>query len=334
MSRLIAWALAAALALVCAGPVHAEPAATADSCVLIDTDFDIDDMMTIPMVVGARHVAAVVTTEGYTLPTLGASGVSRLLAEPGQRSIPVIVGAATGRPAADIAGTFGDYVLVYRGIMNRLNNFLPTELPPAPVQDDYVQQVVDSVADCARVDVLVLGTFSSFVFYSRAIRAKIGRVVITGRPLEGDPEVEAGEAFNCGYDLASCERVFHEQLPGLDHTFVDVARDDNCDKTPNKPGCVGTVYGPTLAMARALGPAGLPNTLKQIMLNDPGPWAVDTWEQAGYGGRTLFWDQSTALALLDPSVFRPVGSHLETVLSPEDFQTKWAEFTNLAVNYA
>jgi inosine-uridine nucleoside N-ribohydrolase len=334
MSRVVAVALAAVLSLVGAGPVHAEPLPAADSCVLVDTDFDIDDMMAIPAVIGARHVAAVVTTDGYTLATLGASGVSRLIAEPGQRSIPVIVGAGIDRPEADIAETFGDHVPVYRAIMNRLNNFLPTELPPAPVQHDYVQQVVDSVAGCRDVDVLVLGPFTSFVNYSPAIRDKIGRVVITGRPLEGDPEVEAGEAFNCGYDLPSCERVFHEQLPGLDHTFVDVARDENCDKTPNKSGCVGKVYGPTLAMARALGPVGLPNTLKQIMLNDPGPWAVDTWEQAGYGGRTLFWDQSTALALLDPSLFRPVGSHLETVLSPADFQQKWAEFTNLAANFA
>ena len=48
------------------------PGPSAGSCVLIDTDFDIDDMMTIPTVIGARHVAAVITTEGYTVPALGA----------------------------------------------------------------------------------------------------------------------------------------------------------------------------------------------------------------------------------------------------------------------
>lgn len=97
---------------------------------------------------------------------------------------------------------------------------------------------------------------------------------------------------------------------------------------------MGTVYGPTLAMTHALGDVGLPNTLKQLLLNDSDTWAVDTWEQSGYGGLTLFWDQSSALALLDPSVFRPVGAHLETVLSPQDFQNRWVEFTNLSVTYS
>lgn len=308
-------------------------AAPAD-CVVIDTDFDIDDMMSIPTVVGARHVAAIVATEGYTLAPVGASAISRLVAEPGQRTIPVIVGAQAGMSDAEITEKIGTYVLDYRAIMSRLNNSSPTELPPTPLPSDYVARIVAATADCARVDVLVLGTFASFQNYSPAIRSKIGRVVITGRPLEGDPELEAGESFNCVYDHQSCATVFHQQLPGLDYTFVDVPRNDNCDLTPNKAGCVGAVYAPTLAMAHALGPTGLPNTLKQIMLNDSGTWAVDTWEQSGYGGRTMLWDQSTTLALLDPSLFRPVGAHVETILNPQDFQQKWIEYTNLSAAYA
>ena len=107
------------------------PGPSASSCVLIDTDFDIDDMMTIPTVIGARHVAAVVATEGYTVPALGAPAVEHLIDHPGQRAIPVIVGAATERPEADIAATFGDYVLDYRALMSRVNNALPAALPPA-----------------------------------------------------------------------------------------------------------------------------------------------------------------------------------------------------------
>lgn len=315
-------------------PATAEPAAAPGSCVIIDTDFDIDDMMAIPMVIGTRHVAALVTTEGYTVPTIGASVVNRLLAEPSQRPIPVIVGAGNNLPESEIASSLGSYVLDYRRIMGRLNNFLPTELPPTPVPDDYVRQVTDAVAGCSSVDVLVIGAFSSFEHYGPAIRAKINRVVIMGRPPEGDPTSEPGNySFNCEYDLPACLAVFHDQLPGLDHTFVDVPK-NSCGKTPNKPECVGTVYGPTLAMVRALGPAGLPNTLKQVLLNDSDTWAIDTWEQAGYGGRSLFWDQSAALALLDPDVFGPVGAHVETVLSPADFQAEWTEFTNRAAAYA
>ena len=316
-------------------PAIAEPAAQQpDSCVIIDTDFDIDDMMAIPMVIGARHVAAVVTTEGYTLPAIGASAVSRLLAEPSQRPIPVIVGAGINLPESEIATSLGSYVIDYRRIMGRLNNFLPTELPPAPAQSNYVQQVTDAVAGCSAVDVLVIGAFSSFHNYSPAIRAKINRVVIMGRPPEGDPTSEPGNySFNCEYDLPSCLAVFHDQLPGLDHTFVDVPK-NSCGKTPNAAGCAGTVHGPTLGMVRALGPDGLPNTLKQVLLNDSSTWATDTWEQSGHGGRSLFWDQSAALALLDPAAFGPVGAHIETVLNPADFQAEWTRFTNMSAFYA
>lgn len=162
----------------------------------------------------------------------------------------MIVGAGVHRTESDIASSFGDFVLVFRELMNRLNDFLPTALPPTPHQDDYVHQIVDSVASCQRVDVLLLGAFTSFLNYGPAIRSKIGRVVISGRPLTGDGDLEAVESFNCTYDRPSCATVFHEQLPGLDHSFVDVPRSE-CDLTPNRAGCVGTVYGPTLDMARA-----------------------------------------------------------------------------------
>ncbi|OKH71731.1 hypothetical protein EB72_22755 [Mycobacterium sp. SWH-M1] len=312
-------------------PSHAR--AAQDTCVLIDTDLDIDDMMSMPMVVGNRHVTAVVTTEGFTTPELGAAATSRLLAEPGQRTIPVIVGAGIGRSEADIASSFGDFVLVFRQLMDRLNNFLPAPLPPTPRQTDYVQQVVDAVADCQRIDVLLLGAFTSFVDYGPAIRARIGRVVISGRPVNADSDLEAVESFNCSYDRRSCAEVFHDQLPGLTHSFVDVPRSD-CDLTPNRAGCEGAVYGPTLEMARSLGPTGLPNTLKQVMLNHPNSWAIDTWENSGYGGRSLFWDQSAALELLAPELFGDVGPYRETTLSPGDFQRTWVDFTNRAASYA
>ncbi|MCG7595523.1 nucleoside hydrolase [Mycobacterium sp. PSTR-4-N] len=333
MFRLAAVAVAtAALAFsALAAPPHGR--AAADACVVIDTDLDIDDMMSMPMVVGNRHVAAVVATEGFTTPELGAAAISRLLAEPEQRTIPVIVGAGVHRSDADIAAGFGDFVLVFRELMNRLNDFLPTALPPAPRAEDYVQRVADAVATCRQVDVLLLGPLTSFVDYEPAIRPKIGRVVISGRPVNADSDLEAVESFNCSYDRPSCATVFHDQLPGLTHSFVDVPRSD-CDLTPNRAGCKGTVYGPTLEMVRALGPVGLPNTLKQILLNHTNSWAADTWEHSGYGGRSLFWDQSAALELLAPELFRDVGPYRETTLSPADFQRAWVERTNSSVSYA
>ncbi len=92
---------------------------TVNQCVLIDTDFDIDDMMAIPLVIGTHHVAAIVTSEGYTKPQLAAAALSRLIAEPNQRGIPVIIGASTHLDEKKIVSGWGQFVLQYRTLMNR-----------------------------------------------------------------------------------------------------------------------------------------------------------------------------------------------------------------------
>lgn len=338
MPRAITWLVSLTVlvysGVICSDAARADLTAAQEPCVVIDTDFDIDDMMAIPMVIGNRHVAAIVTTEGYTLPPIGASAIDRLVTEPDQRKVPIIVGAGVGRAEPEIAETFGSYVLRYRAIMSRLNNFSPTALPPAPRHADFARQIADALISCRTVDVLLLAAFTSFLNYSPLIRHKINRVVIMGRPPEGDPTEDPGSySFNCKYDLSSCEKVFHHQLPGLNHTHVDVPY-TSCDATPNSLGCPGTVFGPTLAMVTALDSAGLPNTLKQILLGDSQTWALDTWEESEMGDKfSLLWDQSAALALLEPSIFGPVGGHVETVLSAEELRHAWTEFTNRATHY-
>src|SRR5436190_16451124 len=79
--------------LVPCAPASADPGAegaNSPPCVLVDTDFDIDDLMTIPMVVGNKHVAAFVTTEGFTFPDVAAAALTHLITQPNQRAIPVI----------------------------------------------------------------------------------------------------------------------------------------------------------------------------------------------------------------------------------------------------
>lgn len=307
------------------------------SCVLIDTDFDIDDMMAIPSVIGNKYVAAMITSEGYTKPEMAASSLGRLTAEAGQRHIPIIVGASTNLSDASIITMWGDFVLQYRTLMDRLNNFMATALPPnVPGDRNYVKQVSDAVASCQSVDVLVIGTFSSFVQYSPAIRSKIGQVVVMGKPLEGDTSQTPGNySFNCEYDMQACRQAYYEQLPGLNYAFVDVPR-TSCDKTPNAPGCVGTVYGPNTFMVTALGNVGLPNTLKQVLLNNTESWDIDNWPNAHYGGKSLLWDQSAALYMIYPEIFAKVGGpggHYETTLSPDAYRQKWTEATNMSSTF-
>ena len=86
LSRFL-FTLAVATGLAVATPAQAAYLKSS-ACTLIDTDFDIDDMMAIPLIIGNRYVAAIITSEGYTLPAEGAGALSRLIAEPEQRSFP------------------------------------------------------------------------------------------------------------------------------------------------------------------------------------------------------------------------------------------------------
>lgn len=304
------------------------------SCTLVDTDFDIDDMMAIPLVTGGAHVAAIVTSEGYTKAEAGAAALTKLLAVPAQRSVPVIVGANTDRTDASIAATWGDFVLQYRALMNRLNDSLPVA-PPATLDAnrDYVADVTHAVASCERVDVLVIGTFSSFVGYAPALGAKLKNVVVMGKPLEGDTSQRPGNySFNCEYDMPACTKAFRERIPGATYTWVDVPR-TSCDTTPNAEGCVGKVYGPNGAMVNGLVDTGLPGALKRVLLHNPKSWDIDDWPNATYGGKSLLWDQSAALYLFHPEWFTMVGGtggHYETTADPQAFRTLWTDATNRA----
>ncbi len=86
------------------GATSGVKSAKIDSCVLIDNDYGIDDMMAIPMAIGNTHVAAIIQSERYTLPENIAPALDQLInhlpVQPGHRKIPIVVGGK--QPAVDI----------------------------------------------------------------------------------------------------------------------------------------------------------------------------------------------------------------------------------------
>lgn len=314
---------------------RAESANNIRQCVLIDTDLDIDDMMAIPSVIGNKHVAALITSEGYTKPDSGAAALSRLIAEPNQRHIPLIIGASANLEDKMIVSEWGRFVQQYRESMNRLNGFIASALPPAQADTDYGAQVLNAVSNCKNVEILNIGTFSSFVNYSPEIESKISRVVIMGKPIEGDATQGQGKfSFNCKYDLPACKKFFYKQLPKYQYVYVDVPR-SKCDNTPNQEGCKGRVYGPTLDMVNNLDSQGLPTPLKEYCFKIPIA-GLDTWPNKTYGGKTLMWDQSAVLYIIYPEIFKKVGGpvgYYESAVSPEELRVKWTQATNQAKTY-
>jgi len=326
------WRLTALLALMVPLAGVTAPAAQAgpaiEKCVVIDNDFDIDDMMAIAAVIGNRHVAAIVNTEGVSTAQSGASAVSRLIAEPSERAIPVIIGADSHRSEADIRKNW-PWLLYFRASMGRVNDLLTAPLPPSrrPLRD-FVAELSRATADCRRIDLLITGPYTSFIRYSAALAPKLDHVVISGKPI-GDPTLKPGQyLFNCGYDLPAC-RIAMKQLRGTKTSWVNIS------EAANPP------YAPSLGMVQGLRADGLPGALKAALMANQHTWnpAKVPVSAGGPGGQTFMWDQTAAMYLLHPERFAPVGAHYgprpsgPNALSPAGLHRLWTRDVNAARRY-
>jgi inosine-uridine nucleoside N-ribohydrolase len=297
--------MAAMLMLLAVAAQAADPPRQA--CVLIDTDFDIDDMMAIPLVIANRHVAAIVTTEGATTAPLAASALARLLAAPGlDAPVPVIIGGVQGRDLKP-----WPWLPPVRGRMERTNDLLTVAMPPKPPAHPFEADVAKALHDCTSVSILAIGPFTSFVRYSPAIRDRIDLVVLQGRPLHSPEEGTNARTFNCIYDQTACETAFR-QLQGLHPVWVDV------------PKQAADPYSPTLDMVQGLRNDGLPGALRAALLSLQETWRMESQS----AGHSFLWDQLAALYLLHPGEFHRVGAHMEPVPAAADIRRQWTADTN------
>ena len=351
-------------------PAHAADAPTPLNCVLIDNDFDTDDMMAMPMIFGQAHVSAVIQTEGVARPEFSAAGVDALIngtnTETGNRSIPIIVG---GRQNADRdLSAYQSWLPFFRAIMTRANGLLP-EVPQAwAANPAYETAIANIVEPCDTVSILMLGPYTSFVNYFPLIRAKVDRIVIMGKMLGDDTGGKGKVSFNCEYDLPNCEQAMI-MLQGQPAFFIDIPRLSGCRGVGQLPQ--SHCYAPNLEMvaggedSQGLVEEGLPGRLRKALLNDfdcrdllpPGQdqtltcSSKSTWEPVSHmkagGGGILLWDQSAALFFLKPEVFTPYfpadpavagGKHFEPavidnshVRTADRLRELWTSFTNDAV---
>jgi len=263
--------LTAVLALVVAGLGGTAPAADPTSCLVVDTDVGVDDYRALAVVAPARDIRAVVVTEGISGVANGATAVSMFLAGSGVRP-PVLPGLASAHPPAY------DWLPPVRAAAERMNNFLGAAVPARGTPDRLAAGVRAAVRGCGRVEVLVLGPWTSYPRYAAALGGQ-PRIVASGRSFaENNPD-----NFNCEYDLAACRTAPR----GV--TYVDL---------PASPA-----YDPTEAMVARFGRTGLPGLLKAVLLADPSQWLG-----------TRLWDDTAALSLVRPGAFALRGGHLEPVV--------------------
>ncbi len=271
----------------------ASPAGVA-ACLVVDSDVGLDDFRAVAALARTQRIAAVIATEGISSPARGAMAMAHLLAG-ASPPVPVLVGSASPTPSAD------SWLPAARANAERLNTFLLEAIPAANPAQPLEDRVEHATRGCRELRILVIGPWTSFVLYASRLSARIRQVFTQGVSLDEVPP-GAQPAFNCRYDLPACRRaaeMLHAEGLGV---WVDV------------PRTTTRTYAPTLEMLGGLSTAGLPGTLRALMLAN-----VEAWRG------TLMWDDLVALYVLHPEAFGAEGKHVEPRAAPEEIQRLWVE---------
>jgi inosine-uridine nucleoside N-ribohydrolase len=264
------------------------------SCLIVDTDVATDDYRAFAVLFPNRDLRAVVVTEGISSVRNGSMAIALFLAS-GQSFAPVIPGLTAAAPPVY------DWLPDARKAAERLNNLLAAPAPFAGDPNQLKLSLLDALKGCQRVEVVVLGPWTSFVEYGPMLRPFIHRVVASGRP----PSENNADNFNCLYDQPACDKAA-ELLTKVRHAvWVDLP--------------LGSLsYAPTKEMVAQLTDTGMPAFLRAVLNAD-----ISTWF-----GSTRLWDDTAALYVLEPERFKLVGKHFEPAIDEDTLRAELVKAIN------
>jgi len=264
------------------------------TCLIVDTDVATDDYRAFAVVFPNRDLRAVVVTEGISRAPNGSTAIALFLAS-GQSLAPVIPGLSAATPPVY------DWLPGAREAAELMNHLLNASAPFAASSDQLKLSLLAAVRGCQRLDVLVLGPWSSFIEYAPMLRPITHRVVASGRP----PNENNAANFNCVYDQTACDKA-GELLRKFRHVaWVDLPLDQ-------------MTYPPTEQMVSQFAEAGMPGLLRALLNADKSQWL----------GSTRLWDDTAALYLLAPEHFKAVGSHFEPAIDEETLRSELVRAIN------
>jgi inosine-uridine nucleoside N-ribohydrolase len=260
---------------------------------LVDTDVATDDYRAFAVLFPNRDLRAVVVTEGISRVAQGSTAIALFLAS-GQSLAPVIPGLSAATPPVY------DWLPAARAAAELMNHLLSASALFAASSDKLKLSLLAAVRGCQRLDVLVLGPWSSFIEYAPMLRPIVYRVVASGRPVNENNAAN----FNCVYDQTACDKAA-DLLKKFRHVaWVDLPAD-------------GASYPPTETLVTQFAEAGMPGLLRAVLNADPSQWLG-----------TRLWDDTAALYLLTPEQFKAVGSHFEPAIDEDALRSELVKAIN------
>lgn len=269
---------------------------TSSACLVVDTDLGLDDYRAIAALLPSRQAKAFVVTEGVSGVQNGATTLGMFLASRGQTP-PVLAGYSSPNPPDY------DWLPVARIGAERLDNYLAAPVPYGQSPSAMVRGVADAVRGCTKVDLLVLGPWSSFLRYASVLGNNVN-VIVSGRSYAEDNN----DQFNCDYDYAACRTAAGLLRYARSVVYVDLPTDKPDELT----------YDPTMQMVQALRTTGMPGLLRTALMVDPSQW-LDS---------TRLWDDAATLYMLLPQGFARRGGHVEPIISESFMRTALVAATN------
>jgi len=251
----------------------------AESCIVVDSDADLDDFRAVITLAPTGQLAAIVITEGIARAHEGA----------GDKNLPA-----------------------WRRAAEQLNGILTNPISLSIQTDgDFVRTLRRLTAKCFTVSLLVIGPWTSFLRYAADLLPKVDRITVQRRPYPDEPGGEPA-GFNCVYDIEPCRTSF-DLLTGrqlradrrLRVNWVDIPNGaESCGSA--EPGVDGSgkrlfAFRPTDQWIHDLQGAGKAAGAVAEVLNAN----RDSWQQ------TSLWDDLAALFLLRPEIFGRRGGHFE-----------------------
>ena len=267
------------------------------ACLVVDTDLGLDDYRAIAALLPSRDVRAFVVTEGVSGVQNGATTLSMFLASRGQNE-PVFAGYSSPNPPDY------DWLPAARVGAERLDNFFATTVPYGQSPNNLTRNVADATRGCSRVDLMMLGPWTSYLRYASVLGPNVN-VIVSGRSYAEDNN----DQFNCDYDYAACRTAANLLRNVRSVVYVDLPTDK-----PNE-----LTYDPTTQMVLALDKTGMPGLLRAALLTDPSQW-LDS---------TRLWDDAATLYLFNPQAFARRGGHVEPVVSESYVRNALVLLTNL-----
>ena len=260
------------------------------TCLLVDSDGAFDDVRAMAWLMRITKLDMVVLTEGISRPKFAQNALETFWQRAKvavKNRPPVFIGHESMR-RLDASW------LRVRERDERLNSSLTRPEAAKNIRKYGDGDFTGQLAGCEKIDLLVLGPYSSAAGYLPALKGRLGRVVVMGRRDERD--------FNCWYDRGACEGFFAEMGNLVDVVYVP----DLDGESPQ--------YKFETDDLQSFGKSEMASALATMFAADTNGWQPREMRM---------WDDLTVMFLFHPELFVKSGEQWVPHAQPKFFKRLW-----------